>query len=84
VTTSRLIRAYAAAASALGLALLWAGIAARPDPAPAADAGLAEYEQRLADDAELVADVVAARDGRAATPAVRVVTLPPLTETRSS
>ncbi len=79
-------RLYALVLSVLGLFLAWAGIAAEPWREPAVDAtapGIAEYEQRLRADAELVAQLVALRR-QAAAPTVRVVTLPPLTQTRSS
>jgi hypothetical protein len=80
-------RLYALVLSVLGLFLAWAGIAAQPWREPVAVAttrDIAEYEQRLRADAELVAQLVARRREQAAAPIVRVVTLPPLTQTRSS
>lgn len=80
-------RLYALVLSVLGLFLAWAGIAAQPWRESAADAntrGVTEYEQRLRADAELVAQLRALRQERTAAPLVRVVTLPPLTQTRSS
>ena len=85
--TNPLGRLYALVLSVLGLFLAWAGIAVQPWREPAADAnarGVAEYEQRLRADAELVAQLVGRRSEQAGAPFVRVVTLPPLTETRSS
>lgn len=86
--TNHVARLYLLAASVLGLFVAWAGIAAQPwrqeaAPAPASPA-LVAYEQRLRDDAALVARLVALRQARPAAPAVRVVTLPPLTTTRTS
>ncbi len=87
--TNHVARLYLLAASVLGLFIAWAGIAAQPwqqaaaAPAPASPA-LAAYEQRLRGDAALVARIVALRQARPAAPAVRVVTLPPLTTTKTS
>ena len=86
--TNHVARLYLLAASVLGLFVTWAGIAAQPwqhaaAPAPASPA-LVAYEQRLRDDAALVRRLVALRQARPAAPAVRVVTLPPLTTTRTS
>ena len=86
--TNHVARLYLLATSVLGLFIAWAGIAAQPwrqatDPAAASPA-LVAYEQRLRGDAALVARLVALRQARPAAPAVRVVTLPPLTTTRTS
>lgn len=86
--TNHVARLYLLAASVLGLFVAWAGIAAQPwqkaaAPAPASPA-LVAYEQRLRDDAALVRRLVALRQARPAAPTVRVVTLPPLTTTRTS
>ena len=88
--TNHVARLYLLAASVLGFFVAWAGIAAHPwqqsaapPPAPASPA-LAAYEQRLRQDAALVRRLVALRQARPAAPAVRVVTLPPLTTTRTS
>ena len=86
--TNHVARLYLLAASVLGFFVAWAGIAAHPwqkaaAPAPASPALLA-YEQRLRDDAALVRRLVALRQARPAAPTVRVVTLPPLTTTRTS
>jgi hypothetical protein len=86
--TSHVVRLYALAASVLGLFLAWAGIAAHPwhqtartvESSPA----LVAYERRLRTDAALVARLAARRRAQPAAPAVRVVTLPPLTVTRTS
>ena len=85
MTTDHTPRLYALAGTILGFFLAWAGIAAHPwartTPAPRSTA-LAAYQQRLNRDARLVARVVASRS--AVTPQVRVVTLPPVTTTRTS
>jgi hypothetical protein len=86
--TNHIARLYLLAASVLGLFVAWAGIAAQPwqqaaEPAAASPALIA-YEQRLREVAALVARLVAVRQARPAAPAVRVVTLPPLTTTRTS
>jgi len=85
--TNHVARLYLLAASVLGLFVAWAGIAAQPwqqaAPAPASPA-LVAYEQRLRNDAALVRQLVALRQIRSAAPAIRVVTLPPLTTTRTS
>jgi hypothetical protein len=87
--TSHVTRLYATAVSVLGFFLAWAGIAAHPwaasssAPNPAADA-VAQYEQRLQFDAALVQQLEARRGAQTAAPPVRIVTLPPLTTTRSS
>jgi hypothetical protein len=85
--TDHVPRLYAVAGSILALFLAWLGIAAHPwqSTAPAvasAPPGLAAYERRLNRDAALIARIAAAR--RTARPTVRVVTLPPLTITRTS
>jgi hypothetical protein len=88
--TSHVARLYAVAGALVALFLAWAGIAARPWPEPraaaATPASLTAYEQRLDADAKLVAELVARRQPQtaAAAPVVRVVTLPPLTTTRTS
>lgn len=83
--TDHVTRLYALAGSILALFLAWLGIAAHPwesaAPAPLPP-GLAAYERRLERDAALIARIAAAR--RTASPTVRVVTLPPLTTTRTS
>ena len=85
--TNHVARLYLLAASVLGLFVAWAGIAAQPwqqaASAPASPA-LVAYEQRLRNDAALVRQLVALRQVRPAAPAIRVVTLPPLTTTRTS
>ena len=83
--TERVARLYAVAGSLLTLFVGWAAIAARPwhESSPAVSSpGLVAYERRLADTARLVAEVRAR--GTRPTPTVRVVTLPPLTTTRTS
>ena len=88
--TSPLARLYALAASLLVFFLAWAGIAARPwktpaySVAPAPAPGLALYEQRLRADAALLRQLSAQSAQPVAPPLVRVVTLPPLTTTRTS
>ena len=86
MTTDHVPRLYALAGSILGLFLAWAGIAAHPwaqTPSSAAprSAALETYSRRLSADAALVA-LVSGR--RQAPPSVRIVTLPPLTTTRTS
>jgi hypothetical protein len=86
--TNHIARLYLLAASVLGLFLAWAGIAAQSrqqaaEPASTSPA-LVAYERRLRNDAALVARLVALRKARPAAPLVRVVTLPPLTTTRTS
>jgi hypothetical protein len=85
VTTEHAPRLYALAGSILGLFLAWAGIAAHPwqstsSAAPQSTA-LQTYRRRLNADAALVA---ALTGRRTAASSVRVVTLPPLTTTRTS
>jgi hypothetical protein len=85
--TDQVRRLYVLALSLLGFFLAWAGIAAHPWAAASAEspsaAALARYEQRLRADAALVDELRAQRAALPAPP-VRVVTLPPLTTTRSS
>jgi|KBSSwiS6_1023812.scaffolds.fasta_scaffold153440_2 hypothetical protein len=85
VTTDHTPRLYALAGSILGLFLAWAGIAAHPwqttSSATPRSAALETYTRRLNADAALVA---ALTGRRSAAPSVRVVTLPPLTTTRTS
>jgi hypothetical protein len=85
--TDQVRRLYVLALSLLGFFLAWAGIAAHPWATASREstgaAALARYEQRLHADAALVDQLRAARSAPPA-PSVRVVTLPPLTTTRSS
>jgi len=86
--TDQVRRLYVLALSVLGFFLAWAGIAAHPwaaaaSPESTSAAALARYEQRLRADAALVDELRAQRAALPAPP-VRVVTLPPLTTTRSS
>lgn len=89
MTTDHTPKLYALSGSILGLFLAWAGIAAHPwaqtsSSAPTTrSAALVLYQRRLSADASLVARLSTRRN---ATPAasVRVVTLPPLTTTRTS
>jgi hypothetical protein len=85
VTTEHAPRLYALAASILGLFLAWAGIAAHPwqstSSATPPSTALQTYSRRLNADAALVA---ALTGRRTAASSVRVVTLPPLTTTRTS
>jgi hypothetical protein len=84
--TSHVARLYAVAGSVLALFVGWAAVAARPwhEPAPVLPSPmLVRYEQRLDATARLVAQV-SARRRHTATPSVRIVTLPPLTTTRTS
>jgi hypothetical protein len=89
VTTNHTPKLYALSGSILGLFLAWAGIAAHPwaktsSSAPTAgSAALVTYQQRLNADAALVARLSARRSAAPAA-SVRVVTLPPLTTTRTS
>ena len=86
--TSQVVRLYAFAASLLAFFLAWAGIAAHPWASSTArgpsDRSLAAYEQRVQADATLLQALAAKTSSRAAGPAVRIVTLPPLTTTRTS
>lgn len=97
--TDHVVRLYALAIAILGFFVAWALVAAHPwsepvaTPQPSAELRqLAVYEQRLARGTAL-ADLLAARrasraaDLAAATAvpvAPRLVTLPPVTETRTS
>ena len=89
--TDHVRRLYLAAGSLLAFFLAWAGIAAHPwttPPAAPSAAGaqaVALYEQRLQRDAALLRRL-SQQSAVAAAPAppVRVVTLPPLTTTRTS
>ena len=78
-------RLYAAGGSILGLFLAWAGIAAEPwqspGPSSAESRQLAEYERRLDETAALAARLTASR--RRSSP-VRIVSVPPVTTTRTS
>ena len=85
--TDHVTRLYVLAASILALFLGWLGIAAQPSASskPSAQAqspALTGLERRLNRDAVLLAQVGAARRNTPQT--VRVVTLPPLTTTRTS
>ena len=85
MTTDHTARLYALAGTILGFFLAWAGIAAHPWTRPAAAAepsAVTQIQRRLNRDAGLVAQVLASR--KAAKPVVRVVTLPPITTTRTS
>ncbi len=92
--TSHVARLYALAAAILGLFLAWAGIAGAPwqaEQAPAAApdptaAALAQYEQRLRQDARLVGRILARRDRQPppTPPVVRIVTAAPAATTRTS
>lgn len=90
MTTDPAPKLYALAGSILGLFLAWAGIAAHPwvqtssaAPQTARSAQLALYQRRLNADAALVARL-SERRSTAPAPSIRVVTLPPLTTTRTS
>lgn len=99
--TNHVVRLYTASAAIVVFFVAWAGIAARPWITPAPDpqvTALAQRQQRLQRDAELVrlitarraaADRAAQIAARAASrvapaPTVRIVHLPPLTSTRTS
>jgi hypothetical protein len=86
--TSQLARLYAFAASLLAFFLAWAGIAARPwastPRAFASSDALAAYQQRLEADAALLRQLSTQAPARTGAPLVRIVTLPPLTTTRTS
>jgi hypothetical protein len=91
--TDHVVRLYVAAASILVLFLAWAVIAAHPWPAGrAADprlAALAAHERAYRQEVALVKTLLARKPAApaapaAAQPAVRVVTLPPLTITHVS
>jgi hypothetical protein len=85
--TDHVVRLYALAVSALVFFVMWAAIAARPWVAQEVKGTpeLAAYEQRLSADAALLARLAdRGTAGRPVAPSVRVVTLPPLTTTRTS
>lgn len=86
--TDQVRRLYVLALSLLGFFLAWAGIAAHPWAVASSDksagaAGLARYAQRLQADTALV-EALRAKGTALPAPPVRIVTLPPLTTTRSS
>jgi hypothetical protein len=85
VTTDHTARLYALAGSILGFFLAWAGIAAHPwkstSSAAPRSAAIETYARRLNADAALVAALTGRRTSSSS---VRVVTLPPVTTTRSS
>ncbi|HEV8460028.1 MAG TPA: hypothetical protein VGQ38_04905 [Gaiellaceae bacterium] len=92
--TSHVGRLYAAAIAILVFFLIWAAVAARPWKTAAPDPRLQQIalrQQALKRETALVNQVLALRAKTKATstasktaPAVRVVTLPPLTITRTS
>jgi hypothetical protein len=87
--TDHVRRLYLAAGSLLAFFLAWAGIAAHPWSTPttpnASQAqAVALYQQRLQRDAVLVRQLSALTAPTPSTPRVKVVTLPPLTTTRTS
>ena len=88
--TSQVVRLYVLAISLLVFFVLWATIAAHPwarasTTRNAASArNLAILEQRLRADAALVRALGARSGPTSSAPVVRVVTLPPLTTTRTS
>jgi hypothetical protein len=93
--TNHVVRLYVAAASIVVLFLAWAVIAAHPWPSkPAADPrliALAAHQRAYRQEVALVKTLLARKQAAAAAapattaqPAVRVVTLPPLTITRVS
>jgi hypothetical protein len=93
--TNHVVRLYVAAAGILALFLSWAVIAAHPWPAKSATdprlVALAAHQQAYVREAALVKALLAHRAAAAAAapaataqPAVRVVTLPPLTITKVS
>lgn len=87
--TSHVARLYAAAGSLLAFFLAWAGIAAHPwassasNPTDQRSRAIGLYEQRLRADAALLRQLPTRTRGAPA-PQVRIVTLPPLTLTRTS
>jgi hypothetical protein len=86
--TSHVTRLYVAAASLLAFFLAWAGIGAHPWKSSPTVQGqqaqaLAIYEQRLQRDLAVARRLSRAQPATT-TPQVRVVTLPPLTTTRTS
>jgi hypothetical protein len=91
--TSHVGRLYAIALAIFVFFVVWAVVAAKPFQAPVADPRvqlLALQQQALKRETSLVNQVLALRAkspasaGTSASPAVRVVTLPPLTITRTS
>jgi hypothetical protein len=91
--TSHVGRLYVAAITTLVFFVLWAAVAAKPWKATTPDPRLQQLalrQQALRRETALVNQVLAlkakagAAAGATATPAVRVVTLPPLTITRTS
>jgi hypothetical protein len=86
--TNHVARLYLAAGSLLAFFLAWAGIATHPwstPGTPSADRAraVALYEQRLRHDAALLRRLSSQPTTRPAPP-VRIVTLPPITTTRTS
>ena len=88
--TSQIARLYALAVALLVFFVLWATIAAHPwmrsstKRTSASVQSLAVLEQRLRTDAALVRALGAQTKPTTSAPLVRVVTLPPLTTTRTS
>lgn len=88
--TSQVTRLYVLAISLLVFFVLWATIAAHPwtststTRSAASARNLAVLEQRLRADAALVKALGARSRSTSSAPVVRVVTLPPLTTTRTS
>ena len=90
--TEHVRRLYLAAGSLLAFFLAWAGIASHPwtttsaTPSAAQTQAVALYQQRLQRDAALLQRLSRQTASAALAPAppVRVVTLPPLTTTRTS
>ncbi len=87
--TDHVVRLYALVITALVFFVGWAAVAARPWSGASASSTaqtrmLAEYEQRLRVDSELLARLSARSNAVAPGPSVRVVTLPPLVTTRTS
>jgi hypothetical protein len=88
--TSQVTRLYALALSLLVFFLVWATIAAHPWPrastkrSAAPNQSLAVIQQRLRADAAIVRALSARARPTTTAPLVRVVTLPPLTTTRTS
>lgn len=92
----RLIRGYAAALSLLGFSAAWAATSNAPWPGASPGtsasvsandprvAALNAREARLRQRAVQVRRIVAARTAAASRPAVQIVTLPPMTRTRTS
>lgn len=86
--TDHVRRLYLASGTLLAFFLAWAGIAAHPwntkatAPNEASARAVAVYEQRLQRDAALVQRL--SQQSAVPAPPVRIVTLPPLTTTRTS